>query len=75
MGRCNSKIYYALDYLRFLEQTGHPFRIQMVTNTKGFQRVIETLYLYYPQWCFNTDIDCTNEKELICYLEEISFPE
>lgn len=64
MGRCNSKIYYALDYLRFLEQTGHPFRIQMVTNTKGFQRVIETLYLYYPQWCLIQILIAQNEKEL-----------
>lgn len=60
----NSKIYYALDYLRFLEQTGHPFRIQMVTNTKGFQRVIETLYLYYPQWCLIQILIAQNEKEL-----------
>lgn len=64
MGRCNSKIYYALDYLRFLEQTGHPFRIQMVTNTKGFQRVIETLYLYYPHWCLIQILIAQNEKEL-----------
>lgn len=64
MGRGNNKIYYALDYLRFLEQTGHPFRIQMVTNTKGFQRVIETLYLYYPHWCLVQILVAQREKEL-----------
>lgn len=64
MGRANTKIYYALDYLRFLEQTGHPFRIQMVTNTKGFQRVIETLYLYYPHWCLIQMLVAQNDKEL-----------
>ena len=63
-GSDNSKIYYALDYLRFLEQTGHPFRIQMVTNTKGFQSVIELLYLYYPHWCLMQMLIAQNDKEL-----------
>lgn len=64
VGKNNSKIYYALDYLRFLEQTGHPFRIQMVTNMKGFQRVIESLYLYYPHWCLIQMVIAQNDKEL-----------
>lgn len=64
IGKNNSKIYYALDYLRFLEQTGHPFRIQMITNMKGFQRVIESLYLYYPHWCLIQMLIAQNDKEL-----------
>nr|WP_295300544.1 SIR2 family protein [uncultured Blautia sp.] len=64
MGRDDKKTYYALDYLRFLEQTGHPFRIQIVTNTKGFQAVIEKLYLYYPHWCLMQMIIAQNDKEL-----------
>ncbi len=64
MGSNNTKIYYALDYLRFLEQTGHPFRIQFVTNTKGFQNVMRSLYLYYPNWCLIQMLIAQNDKEL-----------
>lgn len=63
-GRNDTKIYYALEYLRFLEQTGHPFRIQLVTNTSGFQNVVRTLYLYYPHWCLIQMITAQNVKEL-----------
>ncbi len=31
----NTAVFYALEYLRFLETTGHPFRLGCVTNTKG----------------------------------------
>ena len=64
MARNNPKVDYALDYLRFLEQTGHPFRIQMVTNTKGFQGMIEALYLYYPHLCLIQMLIAQNDKEL-----------
>lgn len=50
-GRDNSDIFYALEYNRFLEQTGHPFRLQNVTNTKGLYSTIKKLAPYYPHWC------------------------
>lgn len=64
MVKNNAKIYYALDYLRFLEQTGQLFRIQLVTNIEGFQNVIRTLYLYYPHWCLMQMLIAQDDKEL-----------
>lgn len=51
MGTDNSNVFYAMEYLRFLEQTGHPFRLQNITNTKGLHSTIEKLSPYYPHWC------------------------
>lgn len=51
MGGENRKVFTALEYLRFLEQTGHPFRLQDVVNTKGLYRTIQYLEPYYPHWC------------------------
>lgn len=51
MGTDNSNVFYAMEYLRFLEQTGHPFRLQNVTNTKGLYGTIKRLSHYYPHWC------------------------
>lgn len=51
IGTDNSNVFYAMEYLRFLEQTGHPFRLQNVTNTKGLHSAIEKLSPYYPHWC------------------------
>lgn len=48
----DSDVIYALEYLRFLEQTGHFFRLNNVTNTKGLHNTIKKLSPYYPYWCF-----------------------
>lgn len=64
MGNDNSDIFYALEYLRFLEQTGHPFRLQSVTNTKGLHSTIKKLAPYYPHWCI-MQILIAQEKKLI----------
>ena len=50
MGGNNSKVFYALEYLRFLEKTGHPFRLQNVTNTKGLHGTVRLLAPHYPHW-------------------------
>ena len=60
----NEKTYYALEYLRFLERTGHPFKIQSIAITKGFQDVIKTLYMYYPHWCLMQMLIAHSEDEL-----------
>lgn len=51
LGVNNEKIFYALEYLRFIEQSGHPFRLGNVTNTKGLEGVLNRLAPYYPNWC------------------------
>lgn len=61
----NSKIFCALDYMRFLEQTGHSFRIGIVTNIKGLQSVIENLCAYYPHWCLMQILISQNDENLI----------
>ena len=63
-GEENKKIFYALEYLRFLEQTGHPFRIQNVTNTRGLYRTIQYLAPYYPHWCLMQILIARDEKHL-----------
>ena len=67
MGSDNSDIFYALEYLRFLEQTGHPFRLQNVTNTKGLNSTIKKIAPYYPHWCL-IQILIAQEKNLIDFL-------
>lgn len=64
MGYDNTDVLYALEYLRFLEQTGHPFRLQNVTNTKGLQNAMKKLAPYYPHWCL-MQILIAQEKKLI----------
>lgn len=64
MGSDNSDVFYALEYLRFLEQTGHPFRLQNVTNTKGLNSTIKKIAPYYPHWCL-IQILIVQEKKLI----------
>lgn len=64
MGRDNSNVFYALEYLRFLEQTGHPFRLQNVTNTKGLHSTVKQLAPYYPHWCLMQILIAQDNKHL-----------
>ena len=43
-------IFYALEYWRFLELTGHPFRVNSVSNTKGLFSSLRYLANYYSHW-------------------------
>lgn len=64
MGKDNSNVFYAMEYLRFLEQTGHPFRLQNVTNTRGLHPVMKQLALYYPHWCLIQILIAQDNKHL-----------
>lgn len=64
MGRDNSNVFYALEYLRFLEQTGHPFRLQNVTNTKGLHSTVKLLTPYYPHWCLMQILIAQDNKHI-----------
>lgn len=64
MGRDNSNVFYALEYLRFLEQTGHPFRLQNVTNTKGLHSTVKLLAPYYPHWCLMQILIAQDNKHM-----------
>lgn len=64
MGRDNTNVFYALEYLRFLEQTGHPFRLQNVTNTKGLHSTVKQLAPYYPHWCLMQILIAQDNKHL-----------
>ena len=55
---------YALEYLRFLEQTGHPFRLQNVTNTKGLHSTVKLLAPYYPHWCLMQILIAQDNKHI-----------
>ena len=63
-GNYDSKVYYALEYLRFLEQTGHPFRIGYSVIKQGFSSFVNTLYVYYPHLCFVQILISQDDKEL-----------
>ncbi len=60
----NTNIFYALEYLRFLENTGHPFRLGSVTNTKGLHDTINHLAPYYPHWCLMHTLIAQDDKHL-----------
>lgn len=64
MGRDNSNVFYAMEYLRFLELTGHPFRLQNVTNTKGLHSTVKQLAPYYPHWCLIQILIAQDNKHL-----------
>ncbi len=53
-----------MEYLRFLEQTGHPFRLQNVTNTKGLHGTVKKLAPYYPHWCLMQILIAQDNKNL-----------
>lgn len=63
-GYGHKSFYYALDYLRFLEKTAHPFRVQFVVNKDGFHNAINNLCFYYPNWCLIQMLIVGDNKEL-----------
>lgn len=63
-GTDHTKLFYAMEYLRFLEQSGHPLRLGNVTNTKGLEGTITRLELYYPHWCLMQTIMAQDTKHL-----------
>lgn len=63
-GTDHTKLFYAMEYLRFLEQSGHPLRLGNVTNTKGLEGTITRLVLYYPHWCLMQTIMAQDTKHL-----------
>lgn len=63
-GSSNPKLYYAMEYIRFLEQTGHPYRINYTVISQEFKNIIKPLYLYYPHLCFIQMLIAQNTKEL-----------
>lgn len=63
-GYGHKSFYYALDYLRFLEKTAHPFRVQFVVNKDGFHNAINNLCYFYPNWCLIQMLIVGDNKEL-----------
>lgn len=61
-GTDNTKLFYAMEYLRFLEQSGHPLRLGNVTNTKGLEGALTRLVFYYPHWCLMQTIMAQDTK-------------
>ena len=57
----------ALEYWRFLEQTGHSFRLKNVNNTNGLKGSIERLSMYYFHWSL-IQILIAQENKLVDYL-------
>ena len=43
MGLDNTYIFHSLEYLRFIEQSGHPLRLANVTNTKAIDGLFNNL--------------------------------
>ncbi|MEA4824915.1 MAG: SIR2 family protein [Clostridiaceae bacterium] len=63
-GTSNESVFYALEYLRFIEQSGHPFRLGNVTNTRGLVGTIKRLVQYYPHWCLMQMLIAQDDKHL-----------
>ena len=63
-GTDNTRLFYAMEYLRFMEQSGHPLRLGNVTNTKGLEGTITRLVFYYPYWCLMQTIMAQDTKHL-----------
>lgn len=63
-GTDHTKLFYAMEYLRFMERSGHPLRLGNVTNTKGLEGAITRLVLYYPHWCLMQTIMAQDTKHL-----------
>lgn len=61
-GTDNTKLFYAMEYLRFLEQSGHPLRLGNVTSTKGLEGALTRLVFYYPHWCLMQTIMAQDTK-------------
>ncbi len=54
----------ALEYWRFLEQTGHAFRLGMVANKAGLEGSVSRLCIYYPYWSVVQILVAREEKYL-----------
>ena len=63
-GNDHTKLFYAMEYLRFLEQSGHPLRLGNVTNTRGLEGTLTRLVFYYPNWCLMQTIMAQDTKHL-----------
>lgn len=74
-GNDNSDIFYALEYNRFLEQTGHFFRLQNVTNTKGLSSTIKKLAPYYPHWCLMQILIAQDNKHVDLLFSRVKLSE
>lgn len=48
----NENLFIAMEYWRFMEQTGHVFRLGNVTNTKGLEKSVQRMRGAYPGWTF-----------------------
>lgn len=56
--------FYSLEYLRFFEQTGHSFRLNNITNTKGLNSTLQTISNDYPNWCLIQILISRHEERL-----------
>lgn len=61
-GGYNEGIFVALEYWRFLEQTGHSFRIANVTCKEGLDGSINRLCKYYPYWSLVQVLNAQEKK-------------
>ncbi len=59
-----SDVMTALEYWRFLEQTGHAFRLGMVVNKAGLEGSVSRLSRYYPYWSVVQILTAREEKYL-----------
>ena len=53
-----------LEYWRFLELTGHPFRVNNVSNTKGLFPSLRYLANYYSHWSLMQILIARDNKHL-----------
>ncbi len=63
-GNDHTKLFYAMEYLRFLEQSGHPLRLGNVTNTRGLEGTLTRLVFCYPNWCLMQTIMAQDTKHI-----------
>lgn len=64
LGTSSENLFYALEYLRFMEQSGHLFRLGNVTNTEGLVGTIKRLVPYYPHWCLMNTLIAQDDRHL-----------
>jgi len=61
-------VFTALEYWRFMEKTGHAFRIGNVTMLDGLDGAVKRLERYYPYWAMVQVLIAGKEKmvDLLC---------
>lgn len=61
-------VFTALEYWRFMEKTGHAFRIGNVTMLNGLDGAVKRLERYYPYWAMVQVLIAGKEKmaDLLC---------